>query len=77
MLTYDDFRDKKHIIMDKPQFTVVMNKNDDGLWDVISLPKIHMLTNMNYSNLCENDAYEYYRCRMQSFGFRPFQIIAE
>lgn len=77
MLSFEEFRDKKHIVLDKAQFTTVMNRNRDGFWDVISLPKIYMLTNMNYSNLCENDAYEYYRCRMESYGFRQFPILVE
>lgn len=77
MLSFEEFMDKKHIILDKAQFTTVMNRNRDGEWEVISLPRDYMLVNMNYTVLHEDEAYEYYRERMESYGFRQFQILVE
>ena len=78
MLTELEFMDKKHIILDKFNFTVVMQRNPEGHWDVISLPKnCHMLANMSYTTLVEEEAYEYYRERMESHGYRPFPVLVE
>lgn len=77
MLSFEEFMDKKHIILDKAQFTTVMNRNRDGEWEVISLPRDYMLVNMNYTVLHEDKAYEYYRERMESYGFRQFPILVD
>ena len=78
MLTELEFMDKKRILLDKYGFTYVMQKTPDGLWDVISLPKgNYMLANMSYTALVEEEAYEYYRKRMESYGFRPFTVLVE
>ena len=78
MLTELEFMDKKRILLDKPQATFVMNRNPDGTWDVISLPKgNYMLVNMHYTVYKEEEAYEYYKERMESYGFRQFPILME
>lgn len=77
MLSEIEFKDKNHIVLDKAQFTTVMNRNRDGEWEVISLPRDYMLVNMNYTVLHEDEAYEYYRERMESYGFRQFPILVE
>lgn len=78
MLSFEEFKGKKRILMDKFNFTIIMSKTPDGNWDVISLPKNnYMLVNMSYEALVEEEAYEYYRERMESYGYRPFTIIVE
>ena len=78
MLTELEFMDKKRILLDKNGCTYVMQKTPDGLWDVISLPKgNYMLVNMHYTVYKEEEAYEYYKERMESYGFRPFTVLVE
>lgn len=78
MLTEIEFMGKNHIVLDKAQFTVVMQRTPDEKWDVISLPKSsYMLVNMRYTNMSEEEAYEYYRDRMQSYGFKAFPVLVE
>lgn len=78
MLSEIEFKDKKHIIMDKFNSTTVMQKTPDGKWDVITLPKnCYMLVNMTYDNVSEDKAYECYRNRMESYKFRDFPVLVE
>ena len=78
MLSEIEFSDKKHIIMDKFNSTIVMQKTPDGQWDVISLPKnCFMLVNMTYECMSEDEAYEYYKERMESYGYRTFPVLME
>ena len=75
MLTTVEFKDKSHIVMVKHNNTYVMNRNPDGKWAVISLPKnCYMLENMEYTVLDEDEAYNYYKERMASFGYRRFPV---
>lgn len=75
MLDIIEFKGKSHIVMVKHNNTYVMNRNPDGKWAVISLPKgCYMLENMEYTVLEEDEAYSYYKERMASFGYRRFPV---
>ncbi len=56
MLSEIEFKDKNHIVLDKAQFTTVMNRNRDGEWEIISLTRDYMLVNMNSTVLHEDEA---------------------
>ena len=77
MLTEIEFMDKKHIILDKFDTTYIMNRNKDNLWEIHSIPKDTMVATQKPELVNGSDAYEFYRERMSSFGFRPFPIIEE
>lgn len=77
MMSFEEFRKKSHIIMDKPLFTHVFNKINDK-WFIHSISRNHY----NYigseeSFLSDEEAYDYYVERMESFGFKRFEIISE
>jgi hypothetical protein len=80
MLSEIEFMDKKHIVMDKPLETIIMNRQSGVYkgWNVVMVPKKFSITELSdytYSN--DDDAYEFYRERMESYGFKPFTVIAE
>ena len=75
MLSYEDFKGKSHIVMVKHNSTYVMNRNPDGKWAIIDLPKgCYMLENMRYFTLDEDEAFDFYKERMESFGYRRFPV---
>lgn len=78
MLTEEQFRGKKYIIMDKPTDIIVMTKKLDGYWLIVSASKSEVKINIDENMLVhEIDAYEYYKERMESFGYRRFTVITK
>ena len=82
MLDELSFKDAKHIIMDKTSFTYVMNRNGSE-WIVCTIPKIERNNVPSYCLVAENsvmsndEAYEFYRDRMDSFGYKKFPYVEE
>ena len=77
MLTELEFMDKKHIVLDKFDYTYIMNKGTDNLWAIICVPKDTVTDIQVEDEVPEEDAYRFYRERMESFGFMSFPIIVE
>ena len=78
MLTEEQFRGKKYIIMDKPTDIIVMTKKLDGYWLIVSASKSEVKINIDENMLVhEIDAYEYYKERMESFGYKRFTVITK
>lgn len=78
MLEYEEFKDKSRIILMKPLFTYVMTKGYVGdYWRIHTIP-VDVKRKINEEVFfIDNDAYEFYKERMESYGFRPFPIIIE
>ena len=78
MLTEEQFRGKKYIIMDKPTDIIVMTKKLDDYWLIVSSSKNEVKINIDENMLVhEIDAYEYYKERMVSYSFNKFTIITK
>ena len=78
MLTEEQFRGKKYIIMDKPTDIIVMTKKLDGYWLIVSASKSEVKINIDENMLVhEIDAYEYYKERMVSYSFNKFTVITK
>jgi len=78
MLDKLHFKDVKHIVMDKADFTVIMNRKTKEGWNVIMVPRKYSISDWSYHTYDnDDDAYEFYRARMESFGFRPFYVLTE
>ena len=78
MLSELEFRDKKHIVMDKADFTVIMNRNTRGGWNVVMVPRKFSISELSYyAYNTDIEAYEFYRARMESFGFKQFPVLTE
>ena len=78
MLSEIEFKDVKHIVLDKPFETVIMNRNTKGGWNVVMVPRKFSISEMSYHTYNSDDeAYEFYRARMDSFGFRRFSVLTE
>ena len=76
MLTEEQFRGKKYIIMDKPTDIIVMTKKLDGYWLIVSTSKSEVKINIDENMLVhEIDAYEYYKERMVSYNFNKITVI--
>lgn len=75
MLSFEDFKDKEVIILDKPQYVYIMMY---GLttWRVVSVSK-GSWQEVNEEYLYDEDAYEFYKERMESYGYKSFPIIIE
>ena len=78
MLTEEQFRGKKYIIMDKPTDIIVMTKKLDDYWLIVSSSKNEVKINIDENMLVhEIDAYEYYKERMVSYSFNKFTVITK
>lgn len=78
MLSFEEFQDKKHIVLDKADFTVIMNRSTIRGWNVIMVPRKFSISEMSYHSYNEDEAaYDFYRARMESFGFRKFPVLVE
>ena len=75
MLSFEEFCDKKVIILDKAQYVYVMMF---GLttWMVMSILK-DSTCSVSEEYLYDEEAYEFYKERMESYGYKPFPIIIE
>lgn len=78
MLTEEQFRGKKYIIMDKPTHIIVMTKKLDGYWLIVSASKNEVDINIIDNLLVhEIDAYNYYTDRMISYNYNKFTVITK
>ena len=74
MLSEIEFVARRHIILDKADTTIIMNKGKDG-WLIHEIPKDTMVAASRPELVCDGAAYEYYKERMESYGYRRFPII--
>ena len=78
MLTEEQFRGKKYIIMDKPTDIIVMTRKLDKYWLIVSASKNEKDINIDENTLMhEIDAYNYYKDRMVSYNFNKFTVITK
>ena len=78
MLEYEEFQGKRHIVLDKSEFTVIMNRNTKGGWNVIMVPRRFSISEISYyTYVREDEAYNFYRARMESFGYRKFPVLTD
>ena len=77
MLTEIEFKDVKHIVLDKKLETIIMNRNKDYQWLIHEIPKDTMVAAHKPILVDEETAYLYYMERMQSFGFLQFPVLIE
>lgn len=77
MLTETEFRDKRHVILDKHVETYVMERYDKG-WKIISISKLNRFEpEVSTEIVKDSEAYEFYKERMESFGYKQFPITVE
>lgn len=80
MLTELEFMDKKRIVLVKSDHTYVFD-HGDGWWKISSIPvktnKCLTIQSFYKEDDDFEEAYEFYKERMESFGFKPFPIIME
>ena len=77
MLTEIEFMDKRHIVLDKFDTTYIMNRDGEN-WEIFEIRKSGNRNPFIQSiGLTGDEAYSFYRERMESFGFKPFPIIEE
>ena len=82
MLDELTFQGAKHIVMDKMLFTYVMNRNGSE-WVVCTIPKLEGCNFPSHCSFAENsvmsndEAYKFYRERMESFGYKKFPYVEE
>lgn len=77
MLDQEEFKDKRRIILMKPLFTYVITKGCVGDWRIHTIPVDTKCSIIEETFYIEDDAYEFYKERMESYGFKPFPIIVE
>lgn len=78
MLSEEEFKGKRHIVLDKSDFTVIMNRNTKGGWNVVMVPRRFSISEISYHTYDrEYEAYNFYRARMESFGYRQFPILTD
>lgn len=77
MLNYNEFMDKRHIVLDKFDTTYIMNRGKDNIWEIHSIPKDTMVAIQKPELVNKEEAYVFYKERMESFGYRQFPIIEE
>lgn len=78
MLTLNEFKGKKHIVMDKPNHTVIMNRKCNNGWNCIMIPRKYSISDLSYHTYgTDKEAYEFYLARMESYGFKKFTVLTE
>lgn len=75
MLSFEEFKDKKHIILDKAIETFIFNRVNDEQWAVYSITK--EFGDFSCYVYDEHQAYIQYKGRMESFGYGRFPIVIE
>lgn len=75
MLTFEEFMDKNHIILDKCCETFILEKDYEDKWHVFSI--IRSACEFDHWIYSDEEAYEFYKERMESYGFKRFPIIIE
>ena len=77
MLTETEFIGKRHIILDKSAETYIMERFDKG-WKIITISKWNGSEPEVSTEIVQDcKAYEFYKERMESFGYRQFPIVEE
>lgn len=76
VLTKIEFKDKKHIVLDKFTCTYVMNREGEA-WALFEIEKQGSPAFVQSIGLTNDEAYEFYLERMASYGFKQFPIIEE
>lgn len=75
MLTETEFKDKRHIVLDKEAEIYVMERFDKG-WKIVTISKWNVAEPEVSTEIVQNDeAWEFYKERMESFGYKQFPII--
>lgn len=83
MLTELEFQDKTTVIMDKFDKIYIMTKNASRTsiwrWYVYEIEKGKYVPGLVIEGeaMTDKEAYEFYKERMESFGYKPFQVISE
>ena len=76
MLTYEEFTDKKTVILNKNLEVIIFNKSE-GRWLIYVISKSSYGHGVFFVDLFDEKAYEYYKEKMASYGFRQFEILTE
>lgn len=77
MLTQLEFIGKRHIVLDKAAETYVMERFDKG-WKIVTISKWNGSEPEVSTEIVQDDkAWEFYKERMASFGYRQFPVIEE
>lgn len=77
MLTQLEFIGKRHIVLDKAVETYVMERFDKG-WKIVTISKWNKSEPEVSTEIVQDcKAWEFYKERMESFGYRQFPIIEE
>ena len=76
MMSEEEFKSKIHIILDKPCWTFVMEKVLNK-WYVRGIYKAGCFEGDIQEVFTDDEAYEFYLRRMESFGFKMFPILSE
>ena len=83
MLTEIEFMGKKCIILDKTNSVYVMHRTMSSTsiwqWYVYEIEKHSNRHNLTVAGevMTEESAFEFYKERMESFGYKPFPVIEE
>ena len=76
MLTFEEFMDKKQIILNKSLEVIIFNKSE-GKWLIYVISKSSYSHGVCFVDLFDEKAYEYYKEKMASYGFKRFEILTE
>ena len=76
MLTETEFMDKKTVILNKNLEVIIFNKSE-GKWLIYVISKSSSSHGVCFVDLFDEKAYEYYKEKMASYGFRQFEILTE
>lgn len=74
MLTEIEFMDKMSIILDKDQYVYTMVRIDKNWWYVYTISRNFKET-PTWKMMDMEGAYEFYRERMESYGFKRFPVL--
>lgn len=77
MLTFEEFMDKKRIILAKPLATYIFQKNCNNLWTIFEIVNDIECNDFHCTIYGDVGAYGFYKTRMESFGFKQFNMIIE
>jgi len=81
MLTEVEFKDKEHIILDKFDTTYIMNRvnyKTPWHWQIFSINRKYISGSVIEGEcMTDDEAYTFYRERMESYGFKRFPVIEE
>ena len=77
MLTELEFIGKRHIILDKTAETYIMERFDKG-WKIITISKWNGPEPEVSTEIVQDcKAWEFYKERMESFGYKQFLVVEE